>query len=113
MYEESELFSVFPISMEYFSVLLLLSRYCYFFLAVPYFSEGVYLWLFITFSLFFFTLYFFISFLFSLFISFLLGCSLVLVQVKQVRGFYRVFIMKNKGDVEFVHWRSNHKKKNE
>ena len=55
---------------------------------------GVYLWL-----------YYFFSF--SLYISLFLFCSLslislVLVQVKQVRGLYRVFIIKIKGNGEFV-----------
>ena len=51
--------------MGYFSVLLLLPRYCYFFLVVPYSPEGVYLWL-----------YYFFSF--SLQISLFLFCSLSL-----------------------------------
>ena len=68
--------------MGYFSVLLLLPRYCYFFLVVPYFSELVYLW-FITFSLFHFVFLYLLS-VPSLFIYFLLGGSLVLVQVNQV-----------------------------
>ena len=46
-----------------------------------------------------FLLYFFISFLFSL--SYLLSVfsgSFVLVQIIQVMGFYKVFIIKNKGE---------------
>ena len=94
---------MFPVSMGYFSVLLLLPRCCYFFFSCS---------LFITFSLFHFIFLYFFSVL-SLFISFLLGGSLVLVQVKQVRGFTEFLLLKKMGNGEFVHWGSNHKKKNE
>ena len=63
---------------------------------IPYFSEGVYLWLYYFFSFSFVFLYFF-SFLSLLFI-FCFSGSFVLVQVIQVMGFYRVFIIKNKGE---------------
>ena len=37
----------------------------------------------------------------------------MLVKVKQVMGFYRIFIIKIKGNGEFVQGGSNHKKRNE
>ena len=63
---------------------------------IPCFSEGVYLWLSYFFS-FSFVFHYFFSFLSLLFI-FCFSGSFVLVQVIQVMGFYRVFIIKNKGE---------------
>ena len=99
--------------MGYFSVFLFIALILLFlFVLFPIFLREC-IFGFISFSLFF-TLYFFISSsVFSLFISFLLGGSLVLVQVKQVRGFYRVFIIKNKGEWGVCTRGSNYKKKNE
>ena len=65
------------------------------------FSVGVFLFLFISF------LFSFLSLLF-LFYS---GGSLVLVQVKQVRGVLQNSYYKNRGEGEFVHRGSNHKKR--
>ena len=58
------------------------------------FSAGVFLFLFISFSL-----YFFLSLFhsLSLFVLFNLGGSFVLMRVKQAMGFYRVFIIKIRG----------------
>ena len=56
-------------------------------------------------------------YLFSLFCSllflFYLGGSIVLVQVKQVRGVLQSFYYKNSGRGEFVHKGCIHKKENE
>ena len=77
-----------------FSLFLFGFFLCYSFLWECLFFS-LFLFHFISFA--FFTLYLSFSFLLSLFVLFNLGGSFVLVRVKQVVGFHRVFILKIRG----------------